>query len=268
MAQDNRIATPKPGIASFQTESWGNNREPRFGDGIARTVTRTMRATADLNLPLYSVISYIAGVIALAALGAASGSATQTVTFSTAAAADADTVTINGRVYTFKTALTGAADEVLRGADFTASATNLQSAVNAGPGVGTTYGLGTVANAYALATRSAGVVTLIARDPGDEGNSLTLAKSGTNIAVGGATFAGGDDDVDQKPYGITACPVVMTNGQSMSVPVYVDGHWNMDALNWDSSYATDESKSRAFEGAVFPAILISKPKYNDDAIPV
>ena len=52
--------------------------------------------------------------------GADAVAASGLLTFTTQPA-DGDTVTINGRVYTFKTTLTGAADEVLRGADAAAS---------------------------------------------------------------------------------------------------------------------------------------------------
>lgn len=269
MAQDNTIPHGKPGIASFESETWGNKGEPRFGDGIARTVARTVSAGADLDLPIYSVVSIIAGVLALAVSGTAAGSASGTITLSVAVPSADETVTIDGRVYTFKAAVTTVADEVLIGADLTATAANLASAINAtAADSGVKFGSLTTANVDVRATSSAGVVTVIARDAGDEGNAITLAETGANIAVSGATLTGGDDDEDIRPYGILAAPIVMTNGQSMSVPLYVDGHWNMDALNWDATYVTDEQKQRAFEGSVNPGILISKPLYNSDGIPV
>lgn len=268
MAQDNTIPHGKPGIASFESETWGNKGEPRFGDGIARTVTRTISAGANLDLPIYSVVSIIAGVLALAVSGTAAGSASGTVTFSTAVPSANDTVTINGRVYTFKAAVTTTADEVLIGATLAETATNLAAAINAtAASAGVLFGSETTENEDVRATAATTITTIIARDAGDEGNAITLAKSGTNIAVSAATLSGGDDDEDIRPYGILAAPVVMDSGDSMSVPLYVDGHWNMDALNWDSTYVTDEQKERAFEGSVNPGILISKPKYNSDGIP-
>lgn len=271
MAQDNTIPHGKPGIASFESETWGGAGEPRFGDGPAQTVTRNVAAGADLDLPLYSVVSIIGGVLALAVLGAAGGSATGTVTFSSTGPVDGETVTINGRVYTFKDALTdpAVADEVLTDDTPANQAANLAAAINAtASGAGVTYGTGTTINADVRATVAAGVVTLIALNEGDEGNSITLAKSATNTAVSGATLSGGDDDSDIKPWGILAAPVVMSNGDSMDVPIYVSGHWNMDALNWDDSWATDAAKQAAFEGSLHPTILISKPQYNDGGVPV
>lgn len=58
--------------------------------------------------------------------------ATGTLTSDNTNVSNNDTVTINGRVYTFKTTLTGAADEVLIGADADASLTNLKNLINSG----------------------------------------------------------------------------------------------------------------------------------------
>lgn len=271
MAQENTIPHGKPGIASFESETWGGAGEPRFGDGIARTVTRTVLAGADIDLPLYSVVSILAGVIAWAVSGSAAGSATATITISATGPANNETLTINGRVYTFKTALSSGptvADEILIHATPATQAAYINAAINNAAGEGTTYSTGTVVHEDVRSTVSSGVVTVIARDAGDEGNAITLAEAAANTAVSAANLSGGDDDEDIRPYGILASPIVMTNGQSMSVPIYVDGHWNMDALNWDATYVTDEQKQNAFEGSVNPGILISKPKYNDGGVPV
>lgn len=268
MAQDNTIPYGKPGIASFESETWGNKNEPRFGEGVPTTVSRQVTAAADLDLPLYSVISLIGGVIALAVLGATAGSATGTVTFSTAVPSADDTVTVNGRVYTFKAAVDETADEVLIGGTLAETAANLAAAINATEAsAGVLFGSATTQNEDVVATVSGAVTTVIANNPGDEGNAITLAKSGTNIAVSGANLTGGDDDVDTKPYAITAAPIVMSNGDTMNVPLYREGHWDMDALTWDATYATDESRRTAFEGSLSPNIFISKRGYNSDGIP-
>jgi hypothetical protein len=120
--------------------------------------------------------------------------ATDTVS-DTGAPADADTVTVNGRVYTFKTTLTGAADEIfINGQD--GSLTNLAAAINNTGVAGTDYGTGTTINADVTsgAVVSHGI-TLTAKVVGIGGNALTLAKSGANLAVGGANFTGGVDPV-------------------------------------------------------------------------
>lgn len=110
--------------------------------------------------------------------------------------ANNDTVTLgslfgSARVYTFKTALSGAANEVLIGANVTATAANLKAAVNGQTGAGSTYGTGTVAHDTLSASSAAGVATVFTTDYHQGGNTVTLAKSGANIAVSGALLTGG-----------------------------------------------------------------------------
>jgi hypothetical protein len=113
-----------------------------------------------------------------------------TVTFS-GNPSNNDTVTLGSRVYTYKTALTGAADEILIGANVTAHAANLKAAVNGQAGAGTTYGTGTVAHDTLKASSAVGVLTAFTAVNTVGGNSIALAKSGANIAVSAATLAGG-----------------------------------------------------------------------------
>lgn len=60
--------------------------------------------------------------------------------------ANNNTVTIVARVYTYKTTLTGAADEILIGANIAATLFNTKAAWNAESGAGTLYGTGTTIN--------------------------------------------------------------------------------------------------------------------------
>lgn len=121
--------------------------------------------------------------------GTTSATGTATVTSN---AANNNTVTIGGQVYTFKTSLTAptTANEVLIGVDADASAANLNAAINKAAGGGTTYGSNTVANAYVTSTVATNVVTLTSRIPGPDGNAITLTESG-NLTVSGATLTGG-----------------------------------------------------------------------------
>lgn len=105
--------------------------------------------------------------------------ATGTVTLSTTGPAADDTVTIGGNVLTFVAANPGPM-EVLIGGTLGATATNLANAIN-----DLTNALGVTA------TANAGVVTVSANAPGTGGNAITLAKNGDNIAVSGASLAGG-----------------------------------------------------------------------------
>lgn len=65
---------------------------------------------------------------------------------------------------------------------------------------------------------------------------------------------------------IAATSITIADGETKSVPVYVTGHFTMDALGWDASYDTDAKKKAAFQGSQNPTILVSKAKFNSDAV--
>lgn len=65
---------------------------------------------------------------------------------------------------------------------------------------------------------------------------------------------------------ILAEPIAMVNAQVMTVPVYREGHFDMDALTWDASYDSDAKKKAAFEGSLSPTIFVSKKVFNSGAI--
>jgi len=67
-------------------------------------------------------------------------------------------------------------------------------------------------------------------------------------------------------YGILLAPIVMVDGQTMTIPVRRSGHHDMDALVWDTSFDTDAKKVAAFEGSKSPTIFVSKGKFSDDAL--
>lgn len=92
--------------------------------------------------------------------------------------ANNNTVTIVARVYTWKTTLTGAADEILIGAAIIDSLTNFKAAINAEAGAGTLYGTGTTINADVS-------VPAIIYGNGSSGNptALVYSKAGTAVTV-------------------------------------------------------------------------------------
>lgn len=112
--------------------------------------------------------------------------------------ADAATVTIGNTTYTFKTALTPTAGEVLIGADADASLLNLIRAINHSGTAGTDYanlGVTSVANTQVTAATSvtshAFVVTAIVG--GTVGNAIATTETSTHLAWGSAVLAGGTD---------------------------------------------------------------------------
>lgn len=97
-------------------------------------------------------------------------------------------------VYTFKTALTGAALEVLIGATIANTLANVVAAINNGPGAGTVYGAGTAINNDVLAASLPGdqfQVTAVL--PGTGGNSLAVSTTAADGFWDGATLHGGLD---------------------------------------------------------------------------
>lgn len=121
----------------------------------------------------------------------ASTFATNTITIS-GTPANLDTVTVNGQLYTFRTALSGGTNpnEVhINGQD--GSLANLASAINDSGVEGTDYGNTTIhhpdVSASAVVSHT---ITLTARSAGALGNAMTMSKSSSVINLGGA-FTGG-----------------------------------------------------------------------------
>jgi hypothetical protein len=119
-------------------------------------------------------------------------SAQALLTSDATAPANNDTVTIGATVYTFKTTLTGAANEVLIGASAAAALTNLKSAINATAGAGSTYGTGTVANASVTGTTlTATTLLLEAIDKTVTGSGIAVSETSTHLSFDNASLLGG-----------------------------------------------------------------------------
>lgn len=178
--------------------------------------------------------------------------ASGTITFSTAVPTADETVTINGKVITFKVAADPDEDEVTIGATLAETAANLAAFINAhrmdfdvedGNGV--------------IATSAAGVVTV--KSAGTAGNAVTLAEAGTNIAVSGANLTGGtDSDAEaggaRVPYGILPHALDTTDAEGaydgpVDTPVFISGHPSFDALDLPEGTTYQEIKA-AFAGTM------------------
>lgn len=161
------------------------------------------------------------------------GRATGTITFAAQPTA-ADTLTIAGVVITFVSAITDATSQVLIGASTTLTAANLRTFVNAHSAT-----LGVTAQAAANT-----VVTVEAVADDEEGNAVTLAKSGTNPTLSGATLTGGGEQSAGDLAGITAQPIAAnSNG-----PSFVEGIFNHEALVWPASLTTLAQRKLATQG--------------------
>src|SRR5262245_30410735 len=108
---------------------------------------------------------------------------------------DGDTVTIAGRVFTFKTNLDqqGGPDQVKIGANADATLTNLAKAVNlTGVYMGDYTSIVNSIEVYAAANPSAAhTLTFTARFSGTAGNAITTTASSSHLTWGAATLTGG-----------------------------------------------------------------------------
>ena len=137
-----------------------------------------------------STISVTTG--ALSSLGIGLGANASNILSAIANPTATKAVTIGAKTYTFVASLTGAANEVLVGANTSATLSNLAAAVNGGPGAGVAYGTGTVANADATAVAGASTVTFTAKVSGTGGNSIVTTTTDANMGFsGGGTMTGG-----------------------------------------------------------------------------
>lgn len=107
--------------------------------------------------------------------------------------ADAATVTIGAKVYTFQTVLTNVDGHVLIGLTANATLVNLAAAINLGAGAGVGYAAATTANAAGvIASMGAGdTMNLVAKAPGTAGNSIATLDDSGNLAWTGLVLAGG-----------------------------------------------------------------------------
>lgn len=104
--------------------------------------------------------------------------------------------------------------------------------------------------------------------------TISLTASGADIEIDflGVIATDGDPAVyNATPSAATgnyvaAAAITILDGETASVPVYVMGHFEQEALVWDASYDTDAKKQAAFVGSVSPTIFVSKGKFDSDAI--
>lgn len=127
---------------------------------------------------------------------AVSGVAATTTLTSTGVAGNNETMTIGTRVYTFKTTLTGAADEILIGAAATNTLDNIKDAINGtsvSGGPGTTYGTGTKRHPLVTAgTKTATTVVIAASDINIGGGTATpTTETMANFSFTGANLSAG-----------------------------------------------------------------------------
>ena len=143
-----------------------------------------------------------------------------TGTFTDASVANAETVIVGGKTYTFETVLTNVDGNVALGADNTAALANLAAAIDVSGVAGTQYAAAMTANTQVLPVSSDATTLVVrAKIAGTLGNQI----ASTDTAGGGwgaATLAGGTGDVigdllaiaEQAPAGIKQAIIDLTLG--------------------------------------------------------
>lgn len=157
----------------------------------------------------------------------------------TAAAANNETVTLGSVTYTYKTTLTGAANEVLRGADNLAALFNLYSAVNHIAGEGTLYGTGTLANPDAAMVQLPGAqVQAVAAVLGTAGNSVVTTEVVANGSWAAATLLGGVNIPGPSEFTVDHPPNDTTQLKALTI--------------WHRTYKTDSGACKVQTSLVGP----------------
>jgi hypothetical protein len=122
--------------------------------------------------------------------------ATSTLTSDATIQSNNDTITIGTTVYTYKTTLTGAANEIKAVTSASVTLDNTKCAINdSGCSEGTDYGTGTVANPDVTAgTKTATTLVITARVPGTALNALATTETSSHLSWTGSTLASGIDN--------------------------------------------------------------------------
>lgn len=146
-----------------------------------------------------------------------------------------ETVTIDGKVYTFKTTLTSADGDVAIGASFLTAAYNLRAAISAVGGAGTLYGANTTAHPSVrdgYGAYNTAYVPIEYRKRGAIGNTVALAETlaGTGNVWSGTTMSGGYD-MPVEVLGLTVRDLT-GSGSAGAITVH---HSQQFAIGWNDT---------------------------------
>lgn len=241
-------------IGTFEPiQLWAGEPNGQTTQGVAAEGYKFGKKNARGETYKFPVVALVGGLLVpwnpLADSDNPNAYASATLTFSTAVPTANETVTVNGKVFTFKAA-NAVTDpyHVAIGGTLNDTATNMAAAINKHR---QDFG---VANGV-IASVSGAVVTV--KSAGTAGNAVTLAEAGANIAASGANLTGGtDSDAEvggaRQPYGILphALDTTATGyDDPVDTPVFISGHPNFDALDLPEGTTYNEIKA-AFAGTM------------------
>lgn len=167
-----------------------------FDRKITRPVDGTWNVYVNGVLQTYTThytINYSTGIITFVTPPATFATGTLTTT---GQPSNGETITLNGKIYTFQTVLTNIDGNVLIGANTEATYDNLIAAVNLAAGAGTLYAANTTLHPTISASEGTGTdVLFTAKTAGTAGNALTTVEALTNASFANATLTGGTNGV-------------------------------------------------------------------------
>lgn len=149
---------------------------------------------------------------------------------------DGETVTIDGKTYTFQDTLTDVDGNVQVGGDALESLANLVAAINLDAGAGTKYATSTTVHPTVSAGDNLdGSISLTAKTAGDAGNSIATTETLTDGSFADSTLTGGVTFTYTASPGLSASAVLSANdlgiqGLDVRFPA-VDGAITEDDLN-------------------------------------
>lgn len=150
------------------------------------------------------------------------GKATGTLTSDATAPANNSTVTIGGTTYTFKTAITAAAGDVLIGGSAAAALTNLKSAINHTGTPGTDYAAATPIDPNVVAgTLTATTLFVTAIVGNGAGNLIVTTQAGTSHTTWGATTLTGGFGIPTASGAGARRLLLRTQGAKFTQPLLV-----------------------------------------------
>ena len=194
MSDMNNVRSMLSHLLDVQVGNWYDqiNTPSTFESGAQRGVS-------DLNTDLHELerkrILRRRAVVGADIVVPSGVAATGTLTL-TGNALNAETVTIDTKVYTFQTVLTDVDGNVLIGATASDSLDNLIAAITLGAGSGTLYAASMTLHPTATAAAGAGdTMDASANAQGTAGNTIATTETLTNGSWGGATLSGGAGDM-------------------------------------------------------------------------
>jgi len=214
ITESGRILTGKGKLDNLVINSHSSGTVKIF-DATEAGVVAT---TALTSTGAVTVANY--GTSTLTSTGA-SAAATHAVSVLTGdAIVEGNVMVIGTRTYTFKTALTGAVDEILVGATLTATLLNAKNAINATAGVGmlgVTYGFGTTVNTQVRCVASdATTLTVRGIVPGTSLNTVATTGTALRTVWADTTLGGGTGASDP---GVTTANSTVTIGTTVYTQV-------------------------------------------------